>query len=312
MNVTVTPPPEILYIGSSHIDIYNSQDWEDDPRGLFLMWEQPKKWAKYIMSCDPTVGITGWSRATRRPGDEKTDNAAIEVFQVDAIKVPAMKLAENPETGKMDLVPDFDVVTHKPRYKFQDLQVAEFAAPCDAVEIARICNVIGRIYAGDEDEACELIYEAYPGPGLLTTQELLRIGYPNLWMWQYIDREAEDTRGPGWRSSPTTQRLLWQRARRHLMNEQAIIRSKWLLEEYSNAEIDLEKMRARASYGFHDDRFQAANMAFWAGHKWVYDVERPEEPVQSTPVIDYQRYAPTLDDYRSYAEMRTEALADWE
>lgn len=262
-------------------------DLDEDPRGVVWMYEEPKSWATYIMGCDPTVGITGWSRASRTDGDHKTDNGVIEIFRVDAI--PAVVLGP-------DRKPEIDPRTKHPRMYYKDLQVAEFAAPCDAVEIARVCNLLGRIYAGSAVDQCELIHEAFPGPGMLTTQELLRLGYSNLWYWEYIDSVVEETSRVGWRSSRETQKLLWYRSRRHLIGRNAIIQSKHLLAEYSNAVIDVDKMRAMAAYGYHDDRMQAANMCFWAGHKWTYDVERTSEPVTATPDIDWQRSAPVLGD----------------
>ena len=101
------------------------------------------------------------------------------------------------------------------------------------------------------------------------------------------------------------------------MNGQAIIRSKFLLEEYSNAEIDMTKMRARAAYGYHDDRFMAANMCLWAGHKWTYEMEAQEEQVSETAApMDYQRMAPTLDEGdstpRSYQDWKSNFTADWD
>src|ERR1041385_4808833 len=58
-----------------------------DPRGILFIWEEPKQHAKYIMGCDPTVGITGWGRSSRIPSDRRTDNGAIEIFRVDALKM---------------------------------------------------------------------------------------------------------------------------------------------------------------------------------------------------------------------------------
>ena len=301
--------PQALFVSGSSIQPYESEPWseiQNDPRGLLLMWHSPKPKAKYIMGLDPTEGITGWSRATRTQGDHKTDNAAIEIFEVDAVKEPVYKDVE----GKK--VPDIDPITKRQRFLYRDLQVAEFAAPCDAVEIARVANVLGRIYAGDEEDQCELIWEAWPGPGILTTQELLRLGYGATWMWEYIDSVAEETNRMGWRSTRESQKLLWYRSRRHLMNRQAVIRSRFLLDEYANAEIDTDKMRARAAYGYHDDRFQAANMCFWAGHKWCYQADRTDEEVTSAPVTDYQRMAPDFDSFESYGDWKVRATADWD
>jgi hypothetical protein len=307
----ITPSfPRTLYVSGSSIEQYESESWDDvarDPRGLVLMWSPPHPRAKYIMGCDPTVGISGWSRATRTDGDRKTDNAAIEIFEVDGA---SEIVYEVDDAGKR--VPVIDPFTQREKKLYRDLQVCEYAAPIDAVEVARVCNILGRIYAGSEDDQCELIWEAYPGPGMLTTQELLRLGYGNVFHWQYIDSQVEDTNRLGWRSTRESQKILWYRSRRHLLNRQALIRSKFLLEEYANAEIDMEKMRARAAYGYHDDRFQAANMCFWAAHKWTTDAERTDERVTETPQQDYQRYAPGLDDYVSYSQWKEEATSDWD
>lgn len=301
--------PQALHVSGSCIDFYDAEPYEDieaDPRGLFLMWEPPERNAKYIVALDPTEGITGWTRAARTDGDHKTDNAAIEIFKVNGVTEIAYKEVNGVK------VPDIDPNTKRPRILYRDVQVGEYAAPVDAVESARVANLLGRIYCGQDDESAELIWEAWPGPGILSTQELLRLGYPNLWHWQYIVGEPEDTNGLGWRSSLQSQRLLWYRARRHLLSRQALIRSKFLLEEYANAEIDLQKMRARAAYGYHDDRFQAANMAFWAGHKWAME-EVVDQPVTEAPIIDPQRYGPGLqDDFATYSDWRERAMAELE
>lgn len=276
----------------------------DDPRGFVHIWEAPKQWAKYIMGHDPTVGITGWSRATRTDGDRKTDNGAIEIFRVDAFK----DIVRKPDGS-----PDIDPATKQPRFFYRDLQVAEFFAPIDPVESARMCNLLGRIYAGNQEDQCELIYESYPGPGMLTTQELMRLGYTNLWMWEvFANTVAEETSQIGWRSSRETQKVLWYRARRHLMERRVIVQSPWLLAEYANAVIDIDKMRAMAAYGFHDDLMQAANMAMWAGHKWNYDPERVSEPVLSKPAIDWQNQAPVLGERVSYKDAWADAVDNWD
>ncbi len=274
----------------------------EDPRGLVLMWEEPKPWAKYILSIDPSEGLTGWTRSSRQDGDHKTDNGVIEIFRPDAIKLPLFK------DGK----PMIDKITGQHQFVMRDLQVAEFAAPIDAVEIARVANIMGRIYAGEEDDQCECILESYPGPGPLTTQELIRLGYGNLWMWEYFaDSVATETSSIGWHATPRSTRLLWTRARRHLMERKAKIMSKWLVEEYTNAVVDMDKMTARAAYGCHDDRLRASNLAFWAGHKWAYEIERTDEPVTERPVSDWQHTAPTMGETHSYREAWASAVDNW-
>lgn len=299
----MNPFPEVLYVGSGQMEP-NHESWEErwaDPRGLLFMWEAPRDDVRYVIGFDATEGITGWTRHSRTEGDDKVDNCAIEVFRPNGRYIPAMK----------DGSPVIDPVTQKPVMLGVDIQVAEWAGPCDAIEGSRIANMLGRLYHGTDDNQCLLIWEAWPGVGLLATQELLRLNYSNPWMWEYIDREVEQTDSPGWRSSLKSQRLLWYRSRRHLMSRQVDIKSRFLGAEYSNAEMDFEKMRARAAYGYHDDRFQAANMCYWASHTWTYDEDAPPERIRSTPIMDFQRFAPTLDDCPTFKEWCDEQIASW-
>ncbi len=109
-------------------------------------------------------------------------------------------------------------------------------------------------------------------------------------------------------------KLLWYRTRRHLMQRNVVIRSKWLRGEYADAEIDMDKMRARASYGNHDDRFMAANFALWAGNKWTYEIESQHQSVTESPrSTDFQNMAPVLgEDMVSFSDWKKNALSDWE
>lgn len=277
--------------GSSVLLTHESTDAiAADPRGLLHIFEDPIPNARYIVGVDPTIGVTGWNRASRVAGDHKIDNAAIEVFRVDALRMPLF------EDGK----PVMDERTKLQKWIYRDLQVAEFFAPIDAVECGRVARVIGKIFCGDAEDDAELIGEFYPGPGMLTLQELLRLNYRNLWHWETIGGgEAEETNLIGWRSWRESQRLLWFRARRHLMERRAKIQSPWLWAEYGNAVVDVATMRAKAAYGVHDDLMQAANMCFWAGHKWTYEVDRPWEGVESQPGVDWQRRAPGFEDIGS-------------
>lgn len=304
--------PASFYVSGSSL-LLTAESLDDitaDPRGFVHIWHPPKPNAKYIMALDPTVGITGWSRASRTDNDHKTDNAAIEIFEVDALKVDLFKDVRQPD-GTLLQVPDIDPVTKLQRYVTQDLQVCEFFAPIDPVDSAKVANTLGRIYRGDAEDQCEFIFEAWPGPGILTVQEILRLNYGNLWYWEYIDGPAEMTNRIGWRSTRESQRMLWTRHRRHLMKDQACILSPWLLAEYADAVIDPEKMRAKAAYGSHDDLVQAAGMCFWAGHRWTQDTESSHEPVTQQPVLDYQRMAPTPGDYRSYRDYVQDVVDSW-
>lgn len=297
--------PMSYYIGNS--GLYQSaepdQDLMSDPRGVVWLWDEPKNYHTYVMGCDPTTGITGWNRGNRTDKDYKTDNATIVVFAVDA------QVAEMLDNNNQPII---DPATNEPKVYYQDVQVAEFAAPIDAVEIAHVCNILGKLFKGTAEEACELIFESYPGPGVLTLHELVRLGYPNLWNWEKLVNDiGESTSTIGWHSNKESQRALWARSRRHLMLNKAVIRSKWMLEEYANAVVDADKSRARAAYGFHDDRIQAANMCFWAGHRWTYDAEPTELMVTDVAAKEFQLHAPTLDDNVGYKEHWSNLVESW-
>jgi len=303
-------PPALYLPSGSSIHEFDEEPWEDierDPRGILLMFEPRRSGAKYIMGMDSSEGITGWSRATRQPDDKKIDNGAIEVYEIGAIREPVWKI----ENGKK--VPEIDKRTRRQKIHFRDVQVAEFRAPCDAVEIARIANIIGRIYHDDDGEPAELIWESWPGCGMLCTQELLRLQYGNLWHWEYISDVAEETDRLGWRSNRESMKLLWYRTRRHLMQENVVIRSKWLRQEYADAVIDYDKMRAMADYGDHDDLMMASNLALWAGNRWTYEMESSQEvATENANPTDFQNYAPGLGDDASWETWKSEQLADWE
>ncbi len=312
--------PAAMFVGSSSVREFDEESMDDimaDPRGLLLMWSPPKKGAKYIVGVDSSEGITGWTRGMRTEDDYKTDNGVVEVFEIDGIREPvfdekAEKAEDTLRPGQRTArIPLIDKHTRQPAMHCRDLQVAEFAAPCDAVEIARVANIIGRVYRGDEEDEAELIWEAYPGCGMLTTQELLRLGYGNLWHWEYITDVAEETNRLGWRSGRESMKILWYRARRHLMQRNVVVRSKWLLDELSGAEIDMNKMRARAAYGMHDDRLWSAAFCWWAGHQWTYAEDSKEPVTEGEPPQDFQRYAPGLGDESYYADWKESATADW-
>src|SRR6266436_2478220 len=154
-----------IQVGRNEIIASADPDY-DDPRGMLWLWEPPRRNANYIVSCDPSYGIAGWNRFLKRENDEEVDNGAVEVIRCG-----------NP-----------------------DVQVAEFAAPVDAEDIAMVVNFLGRMYCGtSEDEQALAIVEVQPGPGLLTQRELInRYGYTNLFPWQHLDSMAvEVTRAYG-------------------------------------------------------------------------------------------------------------------
>src|SRR5215469_12921889 len=110
--------PQAFYVGTNSIQrtTESAESVFQDPRGLLLMWHEPKNDAEYVIGCDPTMGITGWTRSGRKDGDEKTDNCAIEIFQPDAIKLYLFE---------PDGTPKVDPATKQQAFVRRDMQVAE-------------------------------------------------------------------------------------------------------------------------------------------------------------------------------------------
>lgn len=205
------------------------------------------------MGCDPSRGVTGWNRYSRSQDDVLVDNGAIEIIRVGRNGLP-------------------------------DVQVAEYAAPIDAYDIAGVANIMGRLYSGsNEDGQCLSIVEIWPGPGIATIRELIeRFGYTHQYVWKYGDSMVPKNTGKlGWESHKQSVAALWIKGNRHITSGRIELRSPYLVEELANCEEDLLKQTAKAVHGFHDDRVRALLMAIWAAHDWDFDIETDTSPAQT-------------------------------
>lgn len=271
----ISPPrifPDTYTIGQSgKFDKMTSDEYDGDSRGILWLWEPPRRDSTYIMGVDVAVGRTGWNRYARRKDDTKTDNGAIEIIRMGKFGAP-------------------------------DRQVAEYAAPVDPFELGDICNLIGRMYAGTEDDQCKAIIEVSPGPGFGTLQRMLEHGYTNHFRWEYYaDSPASKTNSVafGWHATNRTNRDLWVKASRHINLRNAVIRSPWLAEEYADCRMNLDKQYAE-NPGGHDDRVRAFNLAIWCANGWSMNIERTAEIVSNdnTP-IEWQATDMGLDEIMS-------------
>lgn len=272
-----------------------------DVRGLLLVWEPPSEAAgvDYSLGCDPTAGVLGWSRATRSDEDWKHDNAAIEVFR----------------TG----VWYFDKEL-KQNIKNPDVQVAEWAGPIDAQELAYVINFIGRLYGGShEDKQALATIEIQPGPGWLTQRELQdKYGYTRFLPWLKTGKYnlQYDTGIRGWISNQHTRRDLWTRSGGHLKKRGAVLRSEWLVEEMAQCTPDnFIAMTARAQRlgksGLNDDRVVAALLSLWACNEWQIGQETIEPtPVTNTEAPDWQTSAMTSEEMMEAWNARVQELQD--
>lgn len=253
--------PETYVIGHDGSLTSHPAPDDTDPRGLICMMEPPIQRETYVMGIDPTVGIVGWNRHFRTRDDLKTDNGAIEILRVG-------------RNGK------------------PDVQVCEYAAPIDPEDLADIANILGRLYAGNEESGqCLCIIEVYPGPGLLTQRKMLNsLGYTNMFIWKYLDSmSVKLTTSLGWQSTPKSVRDLWIRGTRHISLDKIRITSPYLAEELAHCEADELKMTAKAFSGKHDDRARAILMAIWAAHDWSFQVEDRKVEVTTYKPVDWQR-----------------------
>lgn len=216
-----------------------------DPRGILWLWELPNDGARYIIGCDPTVGIPGWTRHTRSGSDHKTDNAAIEVIRVGSHGRP-------------------------------DVQVAEYAAPVAPIELAPILNHIGRLFKGDNEEGeAHVIIEIYPGPGLMLQQELMtKYQYTNLYQHRYLNVMGAPTKNNltyGWTANRQTVDILWTVGLHAVNNDKVAVKSPWLIDEMANCVRGQRgdgTITLQAAFGNHDDRIRAFLLALWAARDW--------------------------------------------
>lgn len=242
---------------------FSPEHSDPDSRGLLKLWEPPKPRARYVMGIDATVGIINWDRYHRNIDDRRTDNGAIEIIRC----------------GNGRDIPD--------------VQVAEYAAPIDAEDLADIAVLLGRLYAGNSElgEAC-CIPEVWPGPGLLTLRRMINsYGYTNFFRAEYLDSIVPKAQNSyGWQSTAKTLQLLWSRGSKHLGKGLSIIRSTYLYDELSNLQnIPGKTFPQPAGDLTHDDRVRAYFMAIWAAHDWsLMEMPEPQKVSSQEKYINYQ------------------------
>lgn len=262
------PPPNEFRIGGG-TKLYRAPDdvYNDDPRGIVWLYEPPNPRARYVIGVDAAQGRTGWNRYNRMEDDSETDNGAIIVLRMGF---------GNP--GEPGWKPDY--------------QVAEYAAPIDPYDLAKVANALGRMYGGrDEDGQALCIVEVYPGPGGPTQRTMMETyGYTNFYRWQFLDTGMPSERSKfdyGWYSTKQSMQHLWTKGLRYIHRKQLVFKSPYLVEELADCEMDNVRHRGQASSG-HDDRATACLLALWAGHNWTFNVEPRSSHVESGPVVEYQ------------------------
>lgn len=255
---------------------------DEDPRGLLFVWEEPSPRETYVVSIDPTVGRPQWSRELRTEADQNTDNACIEVFRAGRAGRP-------------------------------DAQVAEFAAPIDAVDIAPITATIGRVYAGAQEDGMALLIGEMTGPGAITQRELYdKYEYTNLWQWtKWGTAVPQRTSQFWWYSSRSANKDLWIRGSHHIHNKRVELRSPWLVEEMADCVSDSWLLIGEARYGRHDDRVLSMLFNLWALHDWSVreDVE-PLPRAEASDAPEWQRSAVSYEEMLAAWDERVASILD--
>ena len=274
-------------------------DWDHDPRGILWIWEPPAARHTYIQAIDPSVGITGWNRYSRVKSDWRTNNGAIEILRIGKGTVANCQCSH------------CRILCEKnPSAEMPDHQVAEWAGPVDAFEIGEIANIVGRLYAGTDEDQCKTIGEAYPGPGKMTVQRMMELGYMNHWRWErYADGPVEATHSFWWWANQNNNKDLWFKSSRYLCTRGVVIRSPWLVDEYANLRYNPAKEWAENHNGA-DDRARAMNLAIWCAKGWSVNLERTAEPVTKGAKVDWQGSDMTAEDIYEEWTNRLERLME--
>jgi hypothetical protein len=232
------------------------------------------------MGVDPTVGLMNWSRYNRYKDDIDTDNGAIEILRC----------------GDGNLTPD--------------VQVAEYAAPILAVDLAAVATLLGRLYCGNSEmgEALCLI-EIYPGPGLLTSNEMTRsFGYRNFYHQEYLNMEAlKAAPSHGFTANIQTLGLLWTRFSHHYGKGLLDVNSNYLLNEMASLRPEPGKIFPQPSSGrIHDDRVRAIALCVWAARGWQSTDGAVEARAIDGPSkwVNPQASDMTSEEYGDWAEDR--------
>jgi hypothetical protein len=273
-----------LYTAGGHyLGPMDPAEVDRDPRGIVWLWELASPGSRYVLSCDPSGGIPGWKREFRQQNDITTDNAVIEVFRKGrstSACEDCSGLGWKPTQQKGVSVECFKC-DGRGKIGGRAVQVAEFAAPVDAEEIARYVFVLGRIFVGDSDmDECLAIVESN-NTGILTIKTLQNVyRYTNLYQQrtEMTTTTPKYMNGYGFNSGPTTVPILHARSRNIIVKREVEIRSRWLVKEYSDAVVKIsggneegassiivrERFYVPPGGGRHDDRMTASFLALWA------------------------------------------------
>jgi hypothetical protein len=150
-------------------------------------------------------------------------------------------------------------------------QVAEWSGKISPVELAVLCEKVGRYYA-EGDWPAKLAVECNPGnPGMVTQAELLRSGYPHFYVW----RKPTATKG-GWRNeigfwtTPGTRNLVIDKGVNAVKKGHIRINSPAFVAEMDSFVLKTTEggnRKVEHAPNMHDDRIMALFIALYVAEE---------------------------------------------
>jgi hypothetical protein len=249
----VDPPAQWTIGTDTIVPVHVTEEERLSPLGLVLAWEPPKLILPHDVyaGVDTTGGIEGWSRHLRKKDDEDINNAAISFV-------------------RSGIVVDTDVL--------------EFAAPITPKPLARLFNVLARVWIGRNhmDGQTPTIVEI-TGEGLAFQEELISsYNFFNYYQhFRFTGVEWTETSQFGWTPSPKSVRQLWSLFKSHVTDKHFIPRSRHLIREMRSCTDDqiyvagMTRGKAPKTAGRHDDRVYSRAFAIWFANSWANPEPKP-------------------------------------
>lgn len=162
-----------------------------------------------------------------------------------------------------------------------DEQVAQFVTDSiDETDLAYVIDSIGRLYSGRDKQPAMVAIECN-GMGLATQNEMQRrIGYTNLYVWQYLDaiEGREFTTRYGWYTNQRTRPLILQRYLHAVKTVDPLtgypdyrINSPHTLAEMADFQSPGPLWLAEAVDGAHDDCILAGAISVFVAQTLTYN-----------------------------------------
>lgn len=257
----VDPPQSYTINDTEIVPVHVTDDEKVNPLGLVLAWETPKDVKPYdtYAGVDTTRGIESWQPDFTRTGDEDINNATISIIRSSSVI---------------------------------DTDVLEFAAPVTYKPLARLFNLLARVWVGRNanDGQVPTIVELN-GDGMAFQEELIS-AYDFFNFYQHFDFTGADwkeTNKYGWTSTPKSVRYLWSFFKSHITDHHYIPRSRHLVGELRNCTDDeiyvggMTRGTAPKKGGRHDDRVYSRAFAIWYANSWANPQPKPQR--SQVPVV---------------------------